>query len=80
MEPAFYETGVGTRLFKRFRDIMVAEGARMLLIDIEADNLAALHFFRKTGFGHPQERAYLSLNLDSHRQKRNGRRKSGSSD
>ncbi|MGA2401867.1 MAG: N-acetyltransferase [Syntrophobacteraceae bacterium] len=80
VDPAFHETGVGSKLFKRFRDLMVAEGARMLLVDSEADNLAALHFFRKMGFGHPQEHIYLALNLDSHRQKRNGRRKNGNAD
>ncbi len=80
VDPAFHETGVGSRLFKRFRDIMVADGARMLLVDSEADNLPALHFFRKMGFGHPQEHIYLALNLDPHRQKRNGRHKNGDGD
>jgi hypothetical protein len=35
----------------------------MLLVDTEADNLAALHFFRKMGFGSPEEHIYLTLNL-----------------
>ena len=67
VDPAFHETGVGSRLFKRFRDLMLAEGARMLLVDSEADNLPALHFFRKMGFGHPQEHIFLALNLDPHK-------------
>jgi ribosomal protein S18 acetylase RimI-like enzyme len=32
-------------------------------VDTEADNLQALRFFRKLGFGKPQEHIYLSLNL-----------------
>ena len=75
VDPEFHETGVGSKLFNRFRDLMLNEGVRMLLVDSEADNLPALRFFRKMGFGHPQEHIYLALNLDPHRQKRNGRRK-----
>ncbi|MGA2224805.1 MAG: N-acetyltransferase, partial [Syntrophobacteraceae bacterium] len=65
VDPVFHEMGVGAKLFKRFRDLMVADGARMLLVDSEADNEVALHFFSKMGFGHPQEHIYLALNLDS---------------
>ena len=75
VDPEFHESGVGSKLFNRFRDLMLSEGVRMLLVDSEADNLPALRFFRKMGFGHPQEHIYLALNLDPHRQKRNGRRK-----
>jgi len=77
VDPDCHETGVGSRLFKRFRDLMLSEGARMLLVDSEADNLPALQFFRKMGFGHPQEHIFLTLNLDPERQKRNGRNKNG---
>jgi len=80
VDPDFHDTGVGSRLFKRFRDLMLADGARMMLVDSEADNLPALHFFRKMGFGHPQEHIFLTLNLDPQRQKRNGRHKNGNGD
>ncbi len=80
VDPVFHEMGVGSKLFKRFRDLMVADGARMLLVDSQADNEAALHFFGKIGFGHPQEHIFLALNLDSRRQKRNGRRKNDNTD
>jgi ribosomal protein S18 acetylase RimI-like enzyme len=63
-DPEYHGQGVASRLFHRFRDLMVAEGVRILLVDTEADNLPALHFFRKMGFGNPQEHIYLSLNLD----------------
>jgi ribosomal protein S18 acetylase RimI-like enzyme len=39
----------------------------MVLVDTEADNLPALHFFRKIGFGNPEEHIYLTLNLAAHR-------------
>ena len=64
INPEVQGHGVATRLFHRFRDIMIEEGVRMMLVDSEADNLPALFFFRKMGFGSPQEHIYLSLNLD----------------
>ena len=75
VDPDFHETGVGSKLFYRLRDLMLDDGVRMMLVDSEADNLTALHFFRKMGFGHPQEHIYLTFNLDPQRHKRNGKRK-----
>jgi hypothetical protein len=44
---------------------MLKNGVRMLLVDTEAENLPALFFFRKMGFGNPQQHIYLTLNLDA---------------
>lgn len=66
VDPSFHGQGLASRLFNRFRDLMISEGVRMLLVDTEADNLPALHFFRKMGFHCPQEHIYLSYNLDHH--------------
>ena len=63
-DPEFHGQGIASKLFLRFRDLMLEDGVRILLVDTEADNLPALHFFRKMGFGGPQEHIYLSLNLD----------------
>jgi ribosomal protein S18 acetylase RimI-like enzyme len=76
VETGYQRQNVARRLFNRFRDLMVESGVRILLVDTEADNLPALHFFRKMGFGHPEEHIYLSLNLATQRRahmtKRNG--------
>ncbi len=64
IDPTYHGQGIASKLFYRFRDLMLANGARILLVDTEADNLPALYFFRKMGFGNPQEHIYLSLNLD----------------
>ena len=64
IDPDYHGQGVGSKLFHRFRDLMLASGVRILLVDSEADNLPALHFFRKMGFGSPQQHIYLTLNLD----------------
>lgn len=65
-DPDFRGQGIASKLFNRFRDLMAAEDVRILMIDTEADNLPALQFFRKMGFGNPQEHIYLTLNLDPH--------------
>ena len=63
VEPGLQRHGVAVKLFNQFRDLMLENGVRMLLVDTEADNLAALHFFRRIGFGSPEEHIYLTLNL-----------------
>jgi ribosomal protein S18 acetylase RimI-like enzyme len=75
VDPKYQRLGVAERLFNRFRDVMMSDGVRMLLVDTEAENLPALHFFRKLGFGNPEEHIYLTLNLATHLQelkKKNG--------
>jgi ribosomal protein S18 acetylase RimI-like enzyme len=63
VEPSYARQGVAERLVRHFTEIMLEEGVRMLIVDTEADNLPALRFFRKMGFGNPQEHIYLSMNL-----------------
>ena len=63
VDPEFHRYGIATKLFMDFKDSMLEDGVRMLLVDTEADNDDALHFFRRIGFGNPAEHLYLSLNL-----------------
>jgi ribosomal protein S18 acetylase RimI-like enzyme len=55
--------GVGSRLFKEIRHRMKVQGVRMMIIDTSADNLPAVRFFEKQGFGDTHEHVYMSLNL-----------------
>lgn len=66
--PAFQRTGVAERLFRRFKEIMLKHNVRMLMVDTEEDNLAALRLFRKLGFRNPQRHIYMTMNLESERQ------------
>lgn len=68
VDPTFQRSGIAERLFNRFKDLMAKSNVRMLLVDTEAENLPALYFFRKMGFGNPQQHIYLNLNLASHQQ------------
>ncbi|MBN2123898.1 MAG: GNAT family N-acetyltransferase [Deltaproteobacteria bacterium] len=65
VHPDFQRGGVAARLFDHLRKLMEKQGVRILLVDTEADNLSALHFFRRMGFGKPEEHIYLSLNLSA---------------
>jgi ribosomal protein S18 acetylase RimI-like enzyme len=65
--PAFQRKNIATRLFNRFRDLMLENGVRMLLVDTEAGDLPALRFFQKMGFGNPQKHIYMTLNLAAQR-------------
>jgi len=77
VDPSVARRGIAERMYRQFRERMLEEGVRMLIVDTEADNLPALHFFRKMGFGSPEEHIYLSLNLSglqsSGERKQNGR-------
>lgn len=63
VDPHCQRHGVAEKLFFRFRSIMRRQGVRMLIVDTQAENLAALRFFRKMGFGNPSQHIYLSLNM-----------------
>jgi ribosomal protein S18 acetylase RimI-like enzyme len=77
VEPACSRMGVADRLFRHFRDQMLKNGVRMLIVDTEADNEPALNFFKKMGFGSPQEHIYLSLNLTNHQRRTPRKRDNG---
>lgn len=68
VDPKHQRFGIAERLFGRFRNLMLKDGVRMLIVDSEAENLPALHFFRKMGFGSPQQHIYLSLNMAGEQQ------------
>ncbi|UCF64949.1 MAG: GNAT family N-acetyltransferase [bacterium] len=68
VSPDLKRTGVGTRLFNRLTELMVEKGARMLLVDTQAENLEAINFFKRQGFGQEIKHIYLSRNLKTHPQ------------
>jgi ribosomal protein S18 acetylase RimI-like enzyme len=63
VDPCFSRRGIGSLLFDRFRDIMLSEGIRMLMVDTQADNDPAVNFFIRKGFENPTEHVYMTLNL-----------------
>jgi ribosomal protein S18 acetylase RimI-like enzyme len=67
VDPGFARRGIGQRLFRALTDRFIDGGARMILVDTEADNDQAIAFFHRLGFGHAQSHVYLTLNLTHHR-------------
>lgn len=58
--------GVGKKLVKRLTELFIQDGARMMLVDTDAENDDAIAFFKKTGFANEQRHVYMSMNLTKH--------------
>ena len=56
-------TGIAARLFERMTDLFIKLGARMIMVDTDAENEPALAFFRSQGFGQETPHLFLSRNL-----------------
>ena len=69
VEPSFQSKGVADKLFNRYKDLMLKEGVRMLMVDTPAENKRGLRFFEKMGFGAPKPHVYLTLNLAADQQR-----------
>jgi len=63
VEPEFSRQGIGDLLFEEFREIMQRQGVRLLMVDTQADNVAAIEFFQKKGFENPTDHLYMTLYL-----------------
>ncbi len=63
VDPGFAKQGIAQMLFDRFRTVMEEAGVRMLMIDTQADNDAAISFFERQGFTNPTDHVYMTLNL-----------------
>lgn len=74
--PDWQRDGIGSRLFDKIAELMIEDGVRMFLVDTQADNVPALQFFKKRGFGNPEEHIYLTLNLKTYRQMKKRHRNS----
>ncbi|OGQ94214.1 MAG: GNAT family N-acetyltransferase [Deltaproteobacteria bacterium RIFOXYD12_FULL_57_12] len=60
---------IGDRLFREIKRRMKEQGVRIIIIDTDAENDAAIRFFRKQGFGNILKHVYMTLNLDKGRKK-----------
>lgn len=63
VDPGVSRRGVGARLVRRITDVFIQNGARMLLVDTDAENERAIEFFKAQGFGNLSEHVYLTKNL-----------------
>ena len=63
VDPDVSRKGVAARLFERMTDLFIKLGARMIMVDTDAENEPALAFFRSQGFGQETPHLFLSRNL-----------------
>ena len=63
VDPDVARKGVAARLFERMTDLFIKLGARMIMVDTDAENEVALAFFRSQGFGQETPHLFLSRNL-----------------
>ena len=63
VDPEVAQSGVGSALFTAMKERFIDLGARMILVDTDANNEPAIRFFKKHGFDHENKHVYLSMNL-----------------
>jgi ribosomal protein S18 acetylase RimI-like enzyme len=66
VSPRHKRRGIAGRLLNQLTQLFIDRDARIMLVDTDEENLDALAFFRKTGFGQELKHVYLSRNLDAH--------------
>ncbi|MBA2664007.1 MAG: GNAT family N-acetyltransferase [Bradymonadaceae bacterium] len=66
VDPTLARQGVGKKLVNRLTELFIAQGARMMLVDTDAENMAAVNFFRRHGFGNESRHVYMNKNLSNH--------------
>lgn len=63
VDPNAGRKGIGGKLTARLQEIFIELGARMILVDTDANNTPAIAFFKRAGFDDDSEHVYLSKNL-----------------
>lgn len=66
VEPAHAGAGVASRLIDALTEEFIIAGARIMIVDTDAENEAAIGFFHRHGFGNEDEHVYMSRNLTRH--------------
>ena len=66
VEPDLTRSGVASKLVEAITEAFILAGARMMIVDTDAENDAAIRFFRRHDFGNDDRHVYLSKNLTSH--------------
>lgn len=64
--PNSQRRGVADKLVDKLVERMIDDGARFMMVDTDPENLPALKFFTRKGFGNMRQHVFLSLNLSEH--------------
>jgi len=66
VDPKIKRSGVASLLMEEITEAFIRAGARMMIVDTDADNETAISFFRRHDFHNEDQHVYLSKNLTSH--------------
>ena len=66
VDPTMKRSGIATLLMEEITEAFIRAGARMMIVDTDAENDVAISFFRRHDFRHEDRHVYLSKNLTSH--------------
>jgi ribosomal protein S18 acetylase RimI-like enzyme len=78
VRPRYQGRGIAARLLRRLSELFIEHDCRMMLVDTDTNNRAALKFFRRQGFANEHLHTYLSQNFEEHpsyRQRRAAKRR-----
>ena len=64
--PHCQRRGVADKLVDKLVERMIDDGARFMMVDTDPENLPALKFFTRKGFGNMRQHVFLSMNLSEH--------------
>ena len=66
VDPELKRLGIATQLIDAITEAYIRAGARMMIVDTDAENATAISFFRRHGFRDEDRHVYLSKNLTDH--------------
>ena len=66
VNPEVQRQGVADKLVDRIVERMIEDGARFMLVDTDPENMPAVKFFTRKGFGNVRKHVFLSMNLSKH--------------
>jgi ribosomal protein S18 acetylase RimI-like enzyme len=63
VDEAFQRTKLGLRLYRELEKRLLEDGVRMVIADTEAENEAAVTFFKRVGFSNSGQHVWLAKTL-----------------
>lgn len=66
VDPEQKRSGIASQLLEAITEAFILAGARMMIVDTDADNETAIDFFHKNDFLNEYRHVYLSKNLTTH--------------
>jgi ribosomal protein S18 acetylase RimI-like enzyme len=66
VNPQFQRRGVGDKLVDKLVERMIEDGVRFMMADTDPENVPAVKFFTRKGFGNTRQHIFLSMNLNKH--------------